>query len=283
MVNNDVKTFCEKLKCDKVFGKKYYNRYSKYETVDNILKHYPGSVYLVDENIVSYKKANSDVNAIFLKIRGDEYIPINDKEERNRIKGLLSSCPKNNCKIIDGWKKLNLQERDDYNFYKNRIDGYKAQDKRSNRYDPDKSADIYYLMKLWREGNGECFYCKTKLTKDKIQDNRLTYDRDDETTGHNKDNLVLSCLFCNCKSVLFTKEQSDEYKQIVQEIGMHNLNYNEKNEKFETDHWKQFEHDECINTISKLRRASNWGIERTVYYAISIVMKIGPLNKLKES
>lgn len=83
-----------------------------------------------------------------------------------------------------------------------KIQGYKNQDKKKNIYNDEQIIDIHGVIDLLYESKMSCNYCKTQtnLLYENIKDpNQWTLDRLDNNIGHNKGNLVISCLACNLK------------------------------------------------------------------------------------
>jgi len=96
-----------------------------------------------------------------------------------------------------------------------KLRGYKSQDLKFNIY-----SDFYFITpdlvqdKL-TQCNYTCFYCKNTVKTEYFKRDSLqwTLDRIDNTMGHNKDNVLISCLGCNLKrrnrtvdKFLFTKQ-----------------------------------------------------------------------------
>jgi hypothetical protein len=96
-----------------------------------------------------------------------------------------------------------------------KLRGYKSQDLKFNIY-----SDFYFITpdlvkdKL-TQCNYTCFYCKSTVKTEYLKRDPLqwTLDRIDNTMGHNKDNVLISCLGCNLKrrnrtvdKFLFTKQ-----------------------------------------------------------------------------
>tara|TARA_B100001057_G_C22571306_1_gene841271 strand:- start:78 stop:596 length:519 start_codon:yes stop_codon:yes gene_type:complete len=98
---------------------------------------------------------------------------------------------------------------------KKKISGYKSQDQKKNLYNKTLFVDYDYLIQNLVESKMKCFYCccEVYLIYETVrQMNQWTLDRIDNSFGHNKNNLVISCLECNLKrrnidkdKFLFTK------------------------------------------------------------------------------
>ena len=83
-----------------------------------------------------------------------------------------------------------------------KIQGYKNQDVKKKIYDNDMFVDFQYVLNLIHESLLECYYCKniSNLLYENVKDpNQWTLDRLDNKYGHNKENVVISCLSCNLK------------------------------------------------------------------------------------
>ena len=83
-------------------------------------------------------------------------------------------------------------------------------------YSREEFIDYEVLIQKLVESKLNCFYCNNKcyLIYDKVrQQNQWTLDRINNDYGHNKNNLVISCLKCNLQrrnidkdKFLFTKQ-----------------------------------------------------------------------------
>ena len=110
------------------------------------------------------------------------------------------------------FKDFKIIERD----IKKKINGYKCQDLKKNMYSREEFIDYEVLIQKLVESKLNCFYCNNKcyLIYDKVrQQNQWTLDRINNDYGHNKNNLVISCLKCNLQrrnidkdKFLFTKQ-----------------------------------------------------------------------------
>jgi hypothetical protein len=81
-----------------------------------------------------------------------------------------------------------------------KINGYKAQDIKKNKFNPDKFIDINIIIKLLNECKNQCYYCKksTNILYENVRDPcQWTLDRIDNDEGHNENNLLIACLSCN--------------------------------------------------------------------------------------
>ena len=98
---------------------------------------------------------------------------------------------------------------------KRKISSYKSQDINKKRYEEDKFISFQEVIFLMNQEEIKCYYCKCFmfiLYEFARENKQWSLDRIDNDLGHNKDNIVLSCLECNLKkrkirkeSFLFTK------------------------------------------------------------------------------
>lgn len=83
-----------------------------------------------------------------------------------------------------------------------KIQGYKNQDQKKKIYNEELFVNIDYVINLLDESKLLCNYCKktTNLLYENVkQPNQWSLDRLDNKIGHNKGNVVISCLSCNIK------------------------------------------------------------------------------------
>ena len=83
-----------------------------------------------------------------------------------------------------------------------KIYGYKNQDVKKKVYNEELFVDYDYVLNLINTSSLECYYCKSicNLLYENVKDpNQWTLDRLDNKHGHNKENVVISCLSCNLK------------------------------------------------------------------------------------
>ena len=113
---------------------------------------------------------------------------------------------------------LNINFKDNnliINDLKKKISGYKSQDLKKNIFKEQDFIDYETLIQRMVESKMKCFYCRCNMYliyENERQMNQWTLDRIDNHIGHNKNNLVISCLECNLKrrntdkdKFLFTK------------------------------------------------------------------------------
>jgi len=97
-----------------------------------------------------------------------------------------------------------------------KINSYKQQDLQKGRFSQEQFITYIELLGKLKECQLQCHYCNetTHLYYDIVREIRQwTLDRIDNDLGHNRDNVVISCLACNLKrrktnqgAFLFTKQ-----------------------------------------------------------------------------
>lgn len=115
---------------------------------------------------------------------------IDDINEVELIKNLKSEKQMNNIQKI---VQKNIVTK---------IQGYKNQDQKKKIYNEELFVNIDYVINLLDESKLLCNYCKktTNLLYENVkQPNQWSLDRLDNKIGHNKGNVVISCLSCNIK------------------------------------------------------------------------------------
>ena len=81
-----------------------------------------------------------------------------------------------------------------------KLNGYKAQDVKKGFHDPEKFADVEYVIEMLEESSNFCYYCKDSvqvLYENVREPKQWSLDRIYNNQGHNKGNLVIACLKCN--------------------------------------------------------------------------------------
>lgn len=81
-----------------------------------------------------------------------------------------------------------------------KLSSYKQQDILKNKLNIDMLANKQEVINKLIECNLECCYCKEEmylLYEDQREKKQWTLDRIDNNLGHNRDNIVISCLDCN--------------------------------------------------------------------------------------
>ena len=97
-----------------------------------------------------------------------------------------------------------------------KLSNYKQQDINKNMYDSINIINLEETQKKLIESNLLCYYCIKELLVlyEIVRENyQWTLDRIDNSLGHNKNNVLISCLQCNLKrrkqgkdAFLFTKQ-----------------------------------------------------------------------------
>lgn len=114
---------------------------------------------------------------------------------------------------------LNIMKRE----IKNKIQGYKQQDKKNRCFDTHFFISLDDVISMLISSRLKCYYCKNNtviLYNKSKQTNQWTLDRIDNNQGHNRENCVISCLKCNLdrktldsNKFLFTKQMKIIKKQ----------------------------------------------------------------------
>lgn len=85
---------------------------------------------------------------------------------------------------------------------KKKISGYKSQDIKKDRYDKDLLITFDETTELLVASRLKCHYCTNvvRLFYDNVREKeQWTLERIDNSLGHFKNNVVISCLECNLK------------------------------------------------------------------------------------
>jgi len=141
-------------------------------------------------------------------------------EERKNSKNINNDVF-NVDKHLEMLKKLTSDitfdgDKDIIKSLKQKLNSYKTQDKKKDRY--DKETFIKYSELLYKliESEIKCKYCEYTtllMYANKREPNQWTLDRIDNSIGHSNSNTIISCLKCNlerrCKNdekFLFSKQ-----------------------------------------------------------------------------
>ena len=127
--------------------------------------------------------------------------------QRSYIKQLRSKnvVAKQPCKVI----QQHIMQK---------LNGYKAQDVKKGFHDPEKFADVEYVIQLLEESSNLCYYCKESvqvLYENVREPKQWSLDRIYNNQGHNKGNLVIACLKCNVSRKTMYHERYAFTKQLV--------------------------------------------------------------------
>jgi hypothetical protein len=114
-----------------------------------------------------------------------------------------------------------------------KISNYRQQDLLKSILNPEKFITIKDIIHKLCECNLNCYYCKDEmfiLYKMVRESKQWSVDRIINSNGHNKDNIVLSCLDCNLKrrnknkdSFLFTKQLKVVRDNFTENIDVNNI------------------------------------------------------------
>lgn len=99
-----------------------------------------------------------------------------------------------------------------------KLNGYKAQDVKKEFHDPEKFADVEYVIQMLEESSNFCYYCKDSvqvLYENVREPKQWSLDRIYNNQGHNKGNLVIACLKCNLSRKTMYHERFAFTKQLV--------------------------------------------------------------------
>jgi hypothetical protein len=99
-----------------------------------------------------------------------------------------------------------------------KLNGYKAQDVKKGFHDPEKFADVEYVIQMLEESLNLCYYCKESvqvLYENVREPKQWSLDRIYNNQGHNKGNLVIACLKCNVSRKTMYHERYAFTKQLV--------------------------------------------------------------------
>ena len=99
-----------------------------------------------------------------------------------------------------------------------KLNGYKAQDVKKEFHDPEKFADVEYVIQMLEESSNFCYYCKDSvhvLYENVREPKQWSLDRIYNNQGHNKGNLVIACLKCNLSRKTMYHERYAFTKQLV--------------------------------------------------------------------
>jgi len=127
--------------------------------------------------------------------------------QRTYIKQLHSNnvVAKQSCKVI----QQHIMQK---------LNGYKAQDVKKGFHDPEKFADLKYVIQMLEESSNLCYYCKESvrvLYENVREPKQWSLDRIYNNQGHNKSNLVIACLKCNLSRKTMYHERYAFTKQLV--------------------------------------------------------------------
>ena len=116
-------------------------------------------------------------------------------------------------------KKKNIMLRE----LRRKIEGYRHQDMLKNIFDGENFVDLDHVLRLLRECDEKCFYCKesVKILYDVARDpKQWTLERIYNDRGHNKGNVEIACLSCNIKrrTMFYEKYRFTKQVKFVKEL-----------------------------------------------------------------
>jgi hypothetical protein len=127
----------------------------------------------------------------------------------NKILSVLNNETNDKTKTKDKYTSMFISH------IKEKIGSYKQQDILKKKFNEGAFIDFHGTIDLLKECELKCYYCSTEtyVLYEKVRESKQwSLDRIDNNIGHNKGNLVISCLECNLKrrrtnkdKFLFTK------------------------------------------------------------------------------
>jgi hypothetical protein len=99
-----------------------------------------------------------------------------------------------------------------------KINGYKSQDIDKKLFDEEKFIELENIIDLLMKCHNLCYYCEESvqvLYEFVREPKQWTLDRLDNNFGHNKGNVVISCLRCNLRRKTMHPERYVFTKQLV--------------------------------------------------------------------
>lgn len=93
---------------------------------------------------------------------------------------------------------------------KRKISGYLGQDREKDLIDKEKFVNTQDVISLFKTSKMICYYCKerTEIMYEFVREpKQWTLERLDNSFGHNRDNVVISCLSCNLRRRTMAKER----------------------------------------------------------------------------
>jgi len=91
-----------------------------------------------------------------------------------------------------------------------KVSGYLGQDREKNIIDKEKFVNVQDVITLFKTSKMICYYCKerTEIMYELVREpKQWTLERLDNSFGHNRDNVVISCLSCNLRRRTMAKER----------------------------------------------------------------------------
>jgi hypothetical protein len=161
-----------------------------------------------------------DMNKIKLRKESQKWKLPEEVYERKFQLELL--CKVNNAETIEDTSEENTTAKNEeiYKLIKQQLErkltNYKQQDINKKIYDSTNIINFDETLQKLIESNLLCYYCNKEILVlyEIVRENyQWTLDRIDNSLGHNKNNVLISCLQCNLKrrkrgkdAFLFTKQ-----------------------------------------------------------------------------
>ena len=159
---------------------------------------------------------------IFGKRNVDSFKPKEERKRKilNKVTEKKELLEANQLKLV---KKLCTNEDFSGNCFvkkelERKIKGYRAQDIKKNKLNEEKLIKIDECIDKLVLSKMKCYYCKESmlLVYENVREpKQWTLDRIDNSIGHARENVVISCLSCNLKrrtsnskKFLFTKKMN---------------------------------------------------------------------------
>jgi hypothetical protein len=92
---------------------------------------------------------------------------------------------------------------------------YKHQDRESGRNITQNFVSVSDVKRLLKTQENKCYVCSDIVITEEWQPNCLyqfTLDRIDNSLPHNKDNVLISCLYCNCYGFILDSNNVSQHK-----------------------------------------------------------------------
>jgi|TARA_B100001287_G_scaffold270997_1_gene270602 hypothetical protein len=93
---------------------------------------------------------------------------------------------------------------------KSKVSGYLGQDRDKKLVDKEKFVTVRDVITLFKTSRMICFYCKekTEIMYEYVREpKQWTLERLDNSLGHIRDNVVISCLSCNIRRRTMASER----------------------------------------------------------------------------
>lgn len=146
---------------------------------------------------------------------------------------ICNLCKINNSVTIDGeienrynCKGCDFKNPNMLTAIKIKISSYKWQDVNKGRGEGNVTIDdVFQLLKIQ---NFKCYVCGDDVKTSNWKPNclyQITLDRIDETKPHNRDNVLICCLYCNCRDMYMALECNENKMKKICDKRCH---YNER-------------------------------------------------------